>query len=97
MARSLLDDARYESIGRGKHARSAGGGGAGGDKVKLGVAIGLLAVAALLFAWYYELIPGLSSKPKPVAVSPAEQAAFEEEQKKLDEKVKRGEVIIGGD
>ncbi len=97
MARSLLDDARYESIGRGKHARSSGGGGVSGDKLKLGVAIGLLAIAALLFAWYYEMIPGLSSRPKPQVITEAEKQQFEAEQKQMQEKIDRGEIIVGGD
>ncbi len=94
MARSLLDDSRYDSIGRGRQTKSSG---SGGDKAKLIAAIALFAVAGGVLAWYYELIPGMSSAPPPPVVTPEQQQAFEKQEQQRQEAVKRGEVTIGGD
>jgi hypothetical protein len=95
MARSLLDDSRYDSIGRGK-SRSSGG--ASGDKVKLGLAIGLFVVAGAVLAWYYELIPGMgSTKPAPVVITQEQQEEIKKQEDHRQKQIERGEVTVGGD
>lgn len=54
--RSLADGSGFDSIGRGS-SRGSGGGSSGTDKIKIGVAVGLLIVAALLLAWNFGLFP----------------------------------------
>ncbi len=96
MARSLLDDSRYDSIGRGK-SRSSGGG-ASGDKVKLGLAIGLFVLAGGVLAWYYELIPGMgSSRPAPVVITPEQKEEIQKQEAHRQKQIERGEVTVGGD
>lgn len=95
MARSLLDDSRFDSIGRGKQSKSGGGNSA--DKVKLTVAIALFALAGGVLAWYYDLIPGMGSKPPQQVITPEEKQAFETQEKQRQQQIQRGEVIVGGD
>lgn len=95
MGRSLLDDPRFEAIGRGKGGRS--GGGSNAEKTKLFLAIGLFIAAGILFAWYMELLPGTSSRPQPVVMTEEEKKVFDESVKKAQEDMKRPGTVVGGD
>lgn len=98
MARSLLDDPRFDSIGKGKGGGSRGGGGGmSGDKVKLIAAIVLFVLAGGVFAWYYELIPmGGSSRPVHV-VTEQDRQNLQEQEKQRQQAIDRGQAQIGGD
>lgn len=98
MARSLLDDPRFESIGKGKGGGSRGGGGGmSGDKIKLIAAIVLFVLAGGVFAWYYELIP-LGGGKRPVhVVTQEDKQNFEQQQAQQKQAIDRGQAVVGGD
>ncbi len=91
--RSLLDDARYTTIGRGRQAWPGRGGRA--ERAKLALAVGSFVVAIGVVGWYYGLIPGLSSAPRPAVQSEADRAEIEKQNAARDELVKSGKVHIG--
>lgn len=97
MGRSLLDDPRFEAIGRGKGGKRGGGGGSNVEKTKLFLAIGLFVAAGVLFAWYMELLPGTSSTPPGIQMTAEEQKTFDESVKKSKEDMKRPDIQLGGD
>lgn len=99
MARSLLDDPRFESIGRGKGGSRGGGGGANSDKIKLAIAIVLFLIAGGVIAWYYELLPGTGrSRAGAPVMTREEKQQFEEQVKKSEEEaMKRPDVQRGSD
>lgn len=99
MARSLLDDPRFESIGRGKGGSRGGGGGMSGDKIKLALAIVLFLIAGGVIAWYYELLPGTNrSRAGAPVMTPDERKQFDEQVKKSEEEaLKRPDVTTGSD
>jgi hypothetical protein len=93
MMRSLLDDARYANIGRGKHTDPGRG---RAERGKLALAAGLLVVAIGMLGCYYGLIPDLSSGPPPVVPSEADQAEIAKQNAARDELIKSGRAFIGG-
>ena len=98
MARSLLDDPRFDSIGKGKGGGSRGGGGGmDGDKVKLIAAIVLFVLAGGVFAWYYELIPLGRGKKAVQVVTEKDRENFAEQEKARQKAIDRGQATIGGD
>ncbi len=91
--RSLLDDARYTTIGRGRHAGPVRGGRT--ERAKLALAVGLFVVAIGVVGWYYDLIPGLTSAPPPAVPSEADRAEIAKQNAARDELVRSGKVDKG--
>jgi hypothetical protein len=86
---SLVSGSDFESIGRGRGARShsRGGGPSSQDKIKISVAAGLLVVAALLLAWNFGLF---TRAPYVEPVPPEVVAELEETRREYDRKVEEG-------
>jgi hypothetical protein len=87
---SLISESEFESIGRKDKGKKSSGGGRGSqDIIKIGVALGLLLVAAGLLAWNFGLID-LSPRPEPVA--PEVIQAHQERVQKMEEDVAAGRM-----
>ncbi|MBL9031428.1 MAG: hypothetical protein JNM80_06940 [Phycisphaerae bacterium] len=91
MAGSLTDGRGYDSIGT-KSKKPAGGGNNG---AKLAIAIVLLVIAGVVFAWYSGLFETATAKAPP-ALTAEQQAEMQKMQAKTAELEKQGKVIRGG-
>jgi len=91
---SLVKDTDLQSIGT-RHSK--GGGSKGSETGKLLLALGLLAGAVLVIAWYQGWLPFGSSGSKPSAEEvKAKQQAFEEQQKETKRQMDSGKVRPAG-
>ncbi|MCC6661699.1 MAG: hypothetical protein IT437_12525 [Phycisphaerales bacterium] len=66
-----------------------------GDKVKLLLAFGLLIIAALVLAWYYEVLPGFGPA-KPPPPTPEVTRQTEESQQIQQKEALRKDVTTAG-
>lgn len=95
---SLLSGTDYDSIGRGKGAKGGGkrsGGGGGSlsskDKIKIGVAAGLLLITGIIMALQF----GLFSSGTPAGYEPPPPEAIEEHRRvvqEMEELVEQGVI-----
>ena len=89
---SLLSGSDFESIGRkGGGGRKPSGGRNPNDKIKIGLAAGLLVVAALLLAWNF----GVFDRRVPAGYTPPTQEevqAHEERVRQIEEMVEQGVI-----
>jgi hypothetical protein len=98
---SLLDDADFSAIGTGKKA--GGGGGGGSDKskmIKIGVLVGVLALAGIVWGWRY-IVPekppvGRDGKPIIHVETEEDRQEFERQQQQIQLEVEQGRAVIGG-
>jgi flagellar basal body-associated protein FliL len=100
---SLLDDSDFSAIGTGKKGRGGGGGGGGADKskmIKIGVLVGVFALAALVYAWPYirpEKPPtGKDGKPIIHQETEEDRQEFQRQQERMQLEVEQGRAVIGG-
>lgn len=99
---SLLDEGDFAAIGSGKKSRGGGGGG-NVDKskmIKIGVLVGVTALAALVYAWPYirPESPPVGSDGKPIVHEETEEdrQEFERQKKRMELEVEQGRAVIGG-
>jgi len=99
---SLLDEGDFAAIGSGKKSRSGGGGGEM-DKskmIKIGVLVGVAALAALVYAWPHirpEPTP-VGSDGKPIVHEETEEdrQEFQRQKERMELEVEQGRAVIGG-
>jgi hypothetical protein len=96
---SLLDEGDFSQIG----TKKSGGGGGGGDKsmyVKIGVLVGVVAIAGLVWAWPMLRPPPVArdSQGNPIVHEETEEdrQEFERQQKQIQMDVESGKATIGG-
>lgn len=87
---SLVSSSDFDSIGR----KSSGGGkksggGKSNDKIKIGIAVGLLGVAGLLLAWNFGVIDTTPTPPPPTA---EEIQAHQEQVQEIERLVEQGVI-----
>ncbi len=99
---SLLDEGDFGAIGT--KQKSSGGGGPGMDKskmIKIGVLVGVMALAALVWAWPKWLAPEPVVREKEGNIvkhetTPEELEEFERQQRQIQLDVESGKAVIGG-
>lgn len=90
--KSLVDDS-LDSIGR---KGSSGGKANNADKIKLGVAIGALVLASLLFAWNFGFLGGSEPVVSTPPISPERQKVYEKKKKQIEQSIEEEEGQYGG-
>lgn len=98
---SLLDDSDFSSIGTGKKGRGGGGGGADKSKlIKIGVLVGVLALAALVWArpwnWGPQVVKDKDGNPIVHQETEEDRQEFERQQRQIELEVEQGRAVIGG-
>jgi hypothetical protein len=88
---SLLDDAGLNEKAAPQKAKSGGS-----DKIKLLIAVGIFALAALVYLYTSGNFGGTPA-PKYVPPSPEEQQAHQELQKRNEQMIKSGKATTGGE
>ena len=99
---SLLDDSDFSSIGTGKKGRGGGGGG-GADKsklIKIGVLVGVVAVAGLVWlqpwSWGEPVVRNRKGEIVKHEETPEDREEFERQQRQIELDVQGGKATIGG-
>lgn len=88
---SLLDDAGLNEKAAPKKAKPDSS-----NMIKLGIAVAILGVAALVFLYTNGYIGGTPA-PKYVPPTPEEQQAHQELQKRNEQMIKSGKATTGGE
>jgi hypothetical protein len=90
----LVSAAGFDSIGRGKGGKSSGGGGGSNqDKIKIGIAAGLLVVAGAMLAWHFGVLDSAPTVAPPSAEAVAQHA---EREREIQREIKAGTVAPSG-